>query len=83
MGEVEDIQKVIKGESGGCIVVGDCLDVLKDMPSGSVHCVVTSPPYWGLRSYLPDKVQLRKDTSPEVIKELESLGIYPVDGTGE
>lgn len=24
------------------------------MPSDSVHCVVTSPPYYGLRSYLPD-----------------------------
>jgi DNA modification methylase len=30
---------------------GDCLDVLKRLPSGSVHCVVTSPPYWGLRDY--------------------------------
>jgi site-specific DNA-methyltransferase (cytosine-N4-specific) len=22
-----------------------------DMPADSVHCVVTSPPYWGLRDY--------------------------------
>ena len=21
------------------------------LPDGSVHCVVTSPPYWGLRDY--------------------------------
>ncbi len=33
------------------IVVGDCRDVLKRMPSDSVQCVVTSPPYWGLRDY--------------------------------
>lgn len=33
---------------------GDCRDLLKAMPDESVHCIVTSPPYWGLRSYLPD-----------------------------
>lgn len=33
------------------ISVGNCLDVLRKMPSDSVHCVVTSPPYWGLRDY--------------------------------
>jgi DNA modification methylase len=30
---------------------GDVLDVLPTLPSESVHCVVTSPPYWGLRDY--------------------------------
>lgn len=30
---------------------GDCLAVLKTLPSESVDCVVTSPPYWGLRDY--------------------------------
>lgn len=30
---------------------GDVFDVLKTLPSASVHCVVTSPPYWGLRDY--------------------------------
>jgi DNA modification methylase len=25
----------------------------KSLPSNSIHCVVTSPPYFGLRSYLP------------------------------
>ena len=33
------------------IHVGNALDVLSKMPSESVHCCVTSPPYWGLRSY--------------------------------
>lgn len=31
--------------------VGDCLDVLGAMAPDSVDCVVTSPPYWGLRDY--------------------------------
>ena len=33
------------------IMMGDCLDRLADLPDESVHCVVTSPPYYGLRDY--------------------------------
>lgn len=36
------------------ILHGDCREVLKTLPADSVHCCVTSPPYWGLRSYLPE-----------------------------
>jgi DNA modification methylase len=32
-------------------IVGDCREVLKDIPKGSVQTCVTSPPYWGLRDY--------------------------------
>ncbi|WP_338596960.1 site-specific DNA-methyltransferase [Saccharopolyspora sp. SCSIO 74807] len=33
------------------LYVGDTLEVMASMPSASVDCVVTSPPYWGLRDY--------------------------------
>ena len=33
------------------IRIGDCRELLRAMPDESVHCVVTSPPYWGLRDY--------------------------------
>lgn len=33
------------------IIHGDALKVLRGMPSESVDCVITSPPYWGLRDY--------------------------------
>ncbi|MGG9998693.1 DNA-methyltransferase [Pseudovibrio ascidiaceicola] len=33
------------------IWLGDVLDRLREMPDNSVDCVVTSPPYWGLRDY--------------------------------
>ena len=33
------------------IHVADVMEGLAAIPSGSVHCVVTSPPYWGLRDY--------------------------------
>jgi len=30
---------------------GDCRTVLKELAPESIQCVVTSPPYWGLRDY--------------------------------
>lgn len=33
------------------IHMGDCLESLGAMPDQSVHCCVTSPPYFGLRDY--------------------------------
>jgi len=33
------------------IHTGDCRDVLRKLPAESVHCCVTSPPYYGLRDY--------------------------------
>ena len=33
------------------IYQGDCLEVLRTLPDESVHCCVTSPPYFGLRDY--------------------------------
>jgi DNA modification methylase len=33
------------------IICGDVLKVLKRLPSESIDCVVTSPPYWALRDY--------------------------------
>ena len=35
----------------GRVIYGDSLTVLRILPSESVHCCVTSPPYWGLRDY--------------------------------
>lgn len=36
------------------ILIGDVRARLRELPDESVHAVVTSPPYWSLRSYLPD-----------------------------
>ena len=33
------------------IAVGDCLERMREFDSESVHCCVTSPPYFGLRDY--------------------------------
>ncbi len=34
-----------------CIIVGDSRKSLQNLPDGTFQCVVTSPPYWGLRDY--------------------------------
>lgn len=46
------------------IYTGDCRDVLKAMPDQSVHCVVTSPPYFGLRDYGMD-AQIGMEPTPD------------------
>lgn len=33
------------------ILVGDCRTHLRSLPAESVHCCISSPPYWGLRDY--------------------------------
>jgi DNA modification methylase len=33
------------------LLQGNVLDVLRTLPEESIHCVVTSPPFWGLRRY--------------------------------
>jgi DNA modification methylase len=33
------------------ILTGDCRETLRSLADNSVQCVVTSPPYWGLRDY--------------------------------
>lgn len=46
------------------ILHGDCRDVLKTLPDESVNCVVTSPPYFGLRDYGVDG-QIGLEHTPE------------------
>ena len=46
------------------ILLGDCLQTLKTLPDQSVHCCVTSPPYWGLRNYGHDG-QIGQEETPE------------------
>lgn len=30
------------------VLIGDALTRLRDLPAASVHCCVTSPPYYGM-----------------------------------
>ena len=43
--------KILYQEPNRTIYCGHALDILKQMPAESVDMGMTSPPYWGLRSY--------------------------------
>ena len=68
------------------IVVGDVRERLSELPDGSVHCVVTSPPYWGLRDY---GVAGQIGLEPTVVEHVETVvtvfrevhRVLRVDGT--
>lgn len=38
-------------EARACCLNADAFDLLDELPTGSVDLVITSPPYWGLRTY--------------------------------
>ena len=46
------------------IHTGDCLEILKTLPDDSVHCCVTSPPYYALRDYGME-AQIGRETTPK------------------
>ncbi len=68
------------------ILVGDARDRLADLPENSVHTVVTSPPYWGLRDYhvdgqigLEESLEQHVDALVRVFREVRRV-LRP-DGT--
>jgi DNA modification methylase len=55
------------------ILTGDALETLRTLPSGSVHCCVTSPPYWGLRDYGCDGQIGLEDTHEQFTERLVAV----------
>ena len=56
------------------ILVGDVRESLRGLPDGSVRCVVTSPPYWGLRDYGHDGQIGLEQTPDEYVAEM--VGVF-------
>ena len=52
------------------IINRDALYALRELPSESVNCCVTSPPYYGLRDYGLDAQIGREDTPEQYIDRL-------------
>ena len=71
------LERIEKDESlsifGSTVFEGDALTVLRRLESQSIQCVVTSPPYWGLRNYgVKDQIGLEQ-TLPQFINKLVSV----------
>jgi len=56
-----------------CIINDDCFAALKKLPSESVNCCVTSPPYYGLRDYGIEGQIGREKTPEKYIKKLTGI----------
>jgi DNA modification methylase len=77
------------GKGGGVtitILLGDVREQLKTLADESVHCVVTSPPYFGLRDYgMPGQIGLEPSPAAfvEVMVEVfrEVRRVLRADGT--
>lgn len=52
------------------ILNGDSVEILKTLPAESVHCCITSPPYYGLRDYGIDGQIGREETPEKYIERL-------------
>jgi|GEM_PF-2816765 len=71
------------------IEFGDCRETMRRWAAQGVKAqmCVTSPPYFGLRSYMPDAVRLKKSLTEEemarIRAELLHLGILPVSHTSD
>ena len=57
-------------DNGATIWQGDCREVLRGLEESSVHCVVTSPPYWGLRDYGADGQLGLEDTPADHVANM-------------
>ena len=68
------LPKPVRDQSGVRIYCVDVLEGLRGLPDESVHCVVTSPPYWGLRDYGVDG-QVGLEKTPEEYVE-RMVGIF-------
>ena len=50
------------------ILIGEVTEKLNEIERGSVQCIVTSPPYWGLRDY-KEHGQIGEEKTPEEFTE--------------
>lgn len=55
------------------IIHGDCRIALKELADQSVHCCVTSPPYFGLRDYKVDGQIGLEDTLDEYLAKITTV----------
>jgi site-specific DNA-methyltransferase (adenine-specific) len=62
-----------RGESlSPLLLEGDALTVLRQIPSNSIDCALTSPPYWGKREYENGGIGLENDYR-DFVKDLATI----------
>ena len=64
------------GQTNGipwAIYCGSALDILDQLPSNTIHCIVTSPPYFWLRDYGVDGQLGLEDRVEDYVSQLASI----------
>ena len=71
--ETIELPKPAFSRDGVTIHLGDCRKILRGLPANSVHCCVTSPPYFGLRDYgCEDQIGL-ESTPAEFVAQMVAV----------
>lgn len=52
------------------LLIGDAVEILRTLRSGSIDCIVTSPPYFGLRDYRMVEAMGLEETVEEWVRRL-------------
>ena len=65
----EEVGRRMNGLKTDAIINRDALCALRELPEESVHCCVTSPPYYALRDYGLDAQIGREDTPEQYIDQ--------------
>jgi DNA modification methylase len=58
------LDEVVRGDASWCVVHGDALHVLRDLPDGCVHAFVTDPPYSSGGAFRGDRA---RDTTTKYV----------------
>ena len=71
--ETIELPKPAFSRDGVTIHLGDCREILRGLPANSVHCCVTSPPYFGLRDYGCDGQIGLESTPAEFVAQMVAV----------
>ena len=68
-----DLRKVFtQGSPKATIIPGDCIEMMRGLEPKSIHCCVTSPPYFNLRDYqIEGQIGLEKSPDEYVARMVE------------
>ncbi len=61
-----NLHAVLQKKAQYAVILSDAYHALKDFPSNSIDCVITSPPYWQLREYAIHETQAQTLIGTEV-----------------
>jgi DNA modification methylase len=72
MNQIVEIKKYIKDEDHTPLfLMGDALEILRQCADASVDCCITSPPYWGQRSYENGGIGLEGNSASYMVNLLD------------